>query len=165
MVDRVLSRLSHINPAVVLASVKVLLKYAEILNHPKITAGVVAKISAPLTSLLSSGSECVWVLLRNIQILIEQYPKLVKNVSVFFVKYNDPSYVKIEKLRLIRRMCDKENFKSVINELVEYSFDPAIEFARAAIRTLWGLALALPTTGTACLTAIHQILVDSARNG
>lgn len=165
VVDRVLSRLSHINPAVVLGSVKVLLKYAQILNQPRITAGVVAKISAPLTTLLSASSECVWVLLRNIQVLIEQHPKLVKSVSVFFVKYNDPSYVKIEKLRLIKRLCDKENYKSVINELVEYSFDPGAEFSRAAIQTLWKLALALPVAGSACLTAIHQILVDSARNG
>ena len=165
IVDRVLSRLSHINPAVVLASIKVLLKFTVILKNDKITEGVCNKISSPLITLLNMNSECVWVLLRNVQVLIEKFPKLIKSVKVFFVKYNDPSYVKLEKLKLITKLCDETNYKMIINELVEYTYDPNIEFSRKAVKALWSLSLTLQGASESCLKAIHQILVNSNQNG
>lgn len=53
IVDRCLSRLSHINPAVILSSIKVILKYTLIINNSQILQGICNKISTPLISLIS----------------------------------------------------------------------------------------------------------------
>lgn len=49
---------------------------------------------------------------------------------MFFVKYADPSYVKIEKLKIIKKIANEKNMKIVINELIEYSYDLDIGFSR-----------------------------------
>ena len=49
--------------------------------------------------MLSSGPEVQYVALRNILLIVQRRPAVLKNdVKVFFCKYNDPLYVKVEKL-------------------------------------------------------------------
>ena len=48
-------------------------------------------------------------------------PELLKNdLKVFFVKYNDPVYVKIEKLDIMIRLTDASNIGPVLAELKEF---------------------------------------------
>lgn len=164
IVDRVLSRLSHINPAVILAATKVLLKFAGVLKSEQILQGISKKVSSPLISLLNGPSESAWVLLRNIQTIVDRHPDVFPNARVFFTNYNDPPYVKIEKLKIIYKLSNTSNYKLVINELVEYSYDVNPEFSREAVRRLWSLSMRLPESLDACLAALHQILLNAAQN-
>lgn len=97
IVDRCLSRLSHINPAVIVSSIKVILKFTLIIENDQILEGICKKISTPLITLISKD-ECSWVLLKNISVLIDKFPHIFDDVRVFFVKYTDPSYIKLQKL-------------------------------------------------------------------
>jgi|TARA_B100001142_G_scaffold330259_1_gene397392 vesicle coat complex subunit len=50
-------------------------------------------------TLLSAEAEIQYIALRNINLIIEKYPNILQNeIKVFFCKYNDPIYVKHEKL-------------------------------------------------------------------
>ena len=106
VVDRTLSRLSHINPAVVLSSVKVILKNTLVLDNKPILDGVCKKLAQPLITLINESNECSWTLLKNISLLIDKFPQIFDDVRVFFVKYADPPFVKIEKLKIIKKLAD-----------------------------------------------------------
>lgn len=54
------------------------------------------KMAPPLVTLLSTESELQYVVLRNISIIVHNYPQMLDlEVKVFFCKYNDPIYVKM----------------------------------------------------------------------
>ena len=43
--------------------------------------------------------------LRNINLIVQKRPDVLKNeIKAFFVKYNDPIYVKLEKLDIMIRL-------------------------------------------------------------
>lgn len=73
-----------------------------------------------LVTLLSSGPEVQYVALRNILLIIQRRPAVLKNdVKVFFCKYNDPIYVKLAKLEIMYRLAREENANEVLAELQE----------------------------------------------
>lgn len=76
--------------------------------------------SINLVTLLSSGPEVQYVALRNILLIIQRRPAVLKNdVKVFFCKYNDPIYVKLAKLEIMYRLARAENANEVLAELQE----------------------------------------------
>lgn len=76
-------------------------------------------------ALLSSGPEVQYVALRNILLIIQRRPTVLKNdVKVFFCKYNDPIYVKLAKLEIMYRLARSENAKEVLAELQESVSSP-----------------------------------------
>jgi AP-1 complex subunit beta-1 len=42
-------------------------------------------------------------------------------VKVFYCKFNDPVYVKLEKVDILIRVADKGNSDKILSELKEYS--------------------------------------------
>lgn len=47
-------------------------------------------------------------------------PDILKNeIKAFFVKYNDPIYVKLEKLDIMIRLASQQNIGQVLAELKE----------------------------------------------
>jgi vesicle coat complex subunit len=81
---------------------------------------LVRKMAPPLVTLLSSPPEVQWVALRNINLLLQKRPELLSNeMRVFFCKYNDPLYVKIEKLEIMVRLANENNLDTLLSELKE----------------------------------------------
>lgn len=64
-------------------------------------------------------------------------------MKVFFVKFNDPNYIKLEKLEVITRLCDTYNYELVLQELTEYVNDPDPDFARKAIKSIAKICIKL----------------------
>lgn len=61
-----------------------------------------------------------YVALRNINLIIQKRPDILKHeMKVFFVKYNDPIYVKLEKLDIMIRLASQNNIAQVLSELKE----------------------------------------------
>lgn len=60
--------------------------------------------------------------LRNINLIVQKKPDILKHeMKVFFVKYNDPIYVKLEKLDIMIRLASQANIAQVLSELKEYA--------------------------------------------
>jgi len=73
----------------------------------------------PVT-LVSSEPEVQWVALRNINLLLQKRPDILANeMRVFFCKYNDPPYVKVEKLDIMIRLANDKNVDTLLGELKE----------------------------------------------
>ena len=61
---------------------------------------------------------------------------------MFFVKYNDPIYVKLEKLDIMIRLASPHNIAQVLAELKEYATEVDVDFVRKVrLKTLrkWGI--------------------------
>ena len=113
--ERVTPRLAHANAAVVLSTVKVLMKFMEMLEHGSdLVVTLQRKLAPPLVTLLSAEPEIQYVALRNINLIVQKRPEILKNeMKVFFVKYNDPIYVKLEKLDIMIRLTNASNIAQV----------------------------------------------------
>lgn len=141
--ERIVVHLQHGNSAVILTTIKVLLYLMNYMADRKRIEYICKKMGPPLGSchiswsisrialrllslqnlvtMLSSGPEVQYVALRNILLIIQRRPAVLKNdVKVFFCKYNDPIYVKLAKLEIMYRLARDENVNEVLTELQEY---------------------------------------------
>lgn len=69
IIERILPRLSHNNPAVILAAVKCILKCTDLIQ-PSLKVTVIKKLAAPLVTLLSCEPEIQYISLRNINFVL-----------------------------------------------------------------------------------------------
>ncbi|VDO47057.1 unnamed protein product [Onchocerca flexuosa] len=119
--ERISPRLAHANAAVVLSTVKVLMKLMEMLpENSEFIGQLTKKLAPPMVTLLSAEPEIQYVALRNINLIVQKRPEILKQeMKVFFVKYNDPIYVKMEKLDIMIRLAQQNNINQVLSELKE----------------------------------------------
>lgn len=157
--ERILPRLQHANSAVVLTTIKILMFMMNYISDNEFKDRICKKMGPPLVSLLSSGPEVQYVTLRNILLIIQRRPLILRNdVKVFFCKYNDPIYVKLAKLEIMYRLSREENFKPVLAELHEYASEVDIDFVRKAVRTIGRLAIKVPGAANACINVLLELL-------
>ncbi|XP_057352790.1 AP-2 complex subunit beta-like isoform X3 [Manis pentadactyla] len=141
--ERVAPRLSHANSAVVLSAVKVLMKFLELLPKDSDYYNMLLKkLAPPLVTLLSGEPEVQYVALRNINLIVQKRPEILKQeIKVFFVKYNDPIYVKLEKLDIMIHLASQANIAQVLAELKEYATEVDVDFVRKAVRAIGRCAI------------------------
>ena len=71
-------------------------------------------------TLVSAEHEVQWVALRNINLLLQKRSDILQNeMRVFFCKYNDPPYIKVEKLDIMIRLAGEKNVDTLLSELKE----------------------------------------------
>mmetsp|Transcript_77127 Transcript_77127/g.178903 ORF Transcript_77127/g.178903 Transcript_77127/m.178903 type:complete len:911 (+) Transcript_77127:109-2841(+) len=154
--ERVTARLSHVNPAVVLAAIKVILKSMEYVGNTEVLRMLAKKLNPPLVTLLSSEPETQYVSLRNIRLIVQKRPGiLAADVKMFFCKYNDPVYVKLEKVDIMVMLVTEKNFEQVLLELKEYATGVDVDFVRKSVRSIGRVAVKLER---ACERAISVLL-------
>ncbi|KAJ1957717.1 beta-adaptin, partial [Linderina pennispora] len=140
--ERLLPRLQHANGSVVLSTVRLLLTYEKYVKRADLLQQFSKKMVPPLVTLLSSEPEIQYVALRNINLILQRQPKLLsKEIRVFFCKYNDPVYVKYEKLDVLVRICSERNVEPLLNELKEYAKEVDVDFVRHAVQAISRLAI------------------------
>ena len=139
--ERVVPQFQHANGSVVLAAVKVCLSslfdpsslpssttqvimiHIRHVQRPELVKQLIRKMAPPLVTLVSSAAEVQWVALRNINLLLQERTDILQNeMRVFFCKYNDPPYVKVEKLDIMVRLAGENNVETLLSELKEYVF-------------------------------------------
>ena len=82
-------------------------------------------------SLVASAPEVQYVALRNIDLLLQAKPDILsKEMRVFFCKYNDPPYLKLQKLEIMVRIANEKNFEQLLAELKEYALEVDMDFVR-----------------------------------
>ena len=74
-----------------------------------------------LLSLTSvESAELRYVVLRCIRLITQKVPNLLsQNIQVFFCKYNDPYYVKMEKLELLISLATSKHIERILSEFKE----------------------------------------------
>lgn len=156
--ERVVPQFQHANPSVVLAAVKAVLAHIELQPEPT-RATLLRKMSSPLVTLVSCAPEVQYVALRNIRIILEKYPTILsRELRVFFCKYNDPLYLKFEKLEIMVNLASQENVDQLINELKEYSMELDMEFVRRSIRAIAQCAIKIESAAEKCLNVLLDLM-------
>ncbi|KAJ3537385.1 hypothetical protein NM688_g6700 [Phlebia brevispora] len=159
MAERIVAQLNHANSAVVLTCIKVLLYLMNYMENRKLIDYICKKMGPPLVTILSSGPEVQYVALRNILLIIQRRPSVLKNdVKVFFCKYNDPIYVKLAKLEIMYRLAREENAREVLAELQEYASEVDVDFVRKAVRSIGRLAIKVEAASDACIKALLELI-------
>jgi AP-1 complex subunit beta-1 len=163
IIERVVPMLTHNNPAVILSAVKAILKFLENLQPPtgELAKGVVKKLAAPLVTLLSCEAEIQYVALRNINFILQRQPNIFEqNVRVFFCKFNDPVYVKLEKIDILVKVADDKNADVILNELKEYANDLELELIRQSIRAIGTIILRVDKASKRAVEILHEIVTQ-----
>lgn len=169
VVQRLTNFLRHSNPAVSLTTVNLVLRYVytqpPILNQQQCLNSLGLCVG-PLVSLIGSSSapEPAWIALRSIRLVassfINSYNQnpFTKQIRILFCKYNDPLYIKLEKIELMSLLADSENCAEVAAELTEYARDVDPAFVRATIRALGAVAVRVPSAADLCVGHFVRLL-------
>ncbi|KAF9344717.1 beta-adaptin, partial [Mortierella sp. AD094] len=157
--ERVLPRLQHANGSVVLSAIKILMIFMRYIKNEEFIKGLIKKMSPPLVSLLASAPEVQYVSLRNINLILQKRPDILKNdVRVFFCKYNDPPYVKREKLEIIIKLCNDKNIDQILSELKEYASEVDVDFVRKAVRAIGQCAIKIDEASERCVNVLLDLI-------
>ncbi|KAF7974417.1 hypothetical protein HWV62_38300 [Athelia sp. TMB] len=157
--ERVVPQFQHVNGSVVLAAVKVIMIHMRGVRREDLIKQLVKKMAPPLVTLLSSPPEVQWVALRNINLLLQKRPDLLSNeMRVFFCKYNDPLYVKVEKLDIMVRLASESNVDALLSELKEYSSEVDVDFVRKSIKAIGQTAVKIETAAERCVNVLLELI-------
>lgn len=157
--ERVMPQFQHANGAVVLGAVKVVLVHMESTGKPEFVQQLVRKMAPPLVTLVTSEPEVQWVALRNINLILQKYPDILSNeMRVFFCKYNDPLYVKTEKVDVMIRLANESNVDMLLSELKEYASEVDVDFVRRAIRAIGQCAIAIEAAAERCVYVLLELI-------
>ncbi|KAF9006995.1 adaptin N terminal region-domain-containing protein [Cyathus striatus] len=157
--ERVVPQFQHVNGSVVLAAVKVIMIHMRGVHREDLVKQLIRKMAPPLVTLLSSPPEVQWVALRNINLLLQKRPDILSNeMRVFFCKYNDPLYVKVEKLDIMVRLASENNVDALLSELKEYSSEVDVDFVRKSIKAIGQTAVKIDTAAERCVNVLLELI-------
>ena len=161
--ERVMPQFQHANGAVVLAAVKTVLVHMDAIGKPEFTQQLVRKMAPPLVTLVTSEPEVQWVALRNINLILQRHPDILPNeLRVFFCKYNDPPYVKAEKVDVMIKLAKESNVDMLLSELKEYASEVDVDFVRRAIRAIGQCAITIEAAAERCVYVLLELISSRA---
>ncbi|CAJ0828336.1 12483_t:CDS:10 [Entrophospora sp. SA101] len=138
IVERVIPQFQHANASVVLSAIK---------------------MAPPLVTLLSSAPEVQYVALRNINLILQKQPDILQNeIRVFFCKYNDPPYIKLEKLEIMIKLASEKNVDQLLSELKEYASEVDVDIVRKSVRVIGQCAIKIDETSERCVNVLLDLI-------
>ncbi|KAI9723601.1 MAG: hypothetical protein M1812_000901 [Candelaria pacifica] len=156
--ERVSPQFQHVNPSVVLAAVKVVFLHMRHIS-PEPAKQYLKKMAPPLVTLVSSAAEVQYVALRNIDLLLQKQPDILsKELRVFFCKYNDPPYVKFQKLEIMVRIANDRNVDQLLAELKEYALEVDMDFVRRAVKAIGQTAIKIDSASEKCVNTLLDLI-------
>lgn len=156
LIERLIPFLKHSNPAVVIGAFKCIFKYLGVAQKDPVE--IFTQIIPPFITLVTSAEpEIQYVVLRTLTLFVQKFPKIIaREIRVFFCKYNDPSYIKMEKLNVIVTICTPQTAQIVLDELSEYCNEVDVAFVRRSIDCIGQIAIKIEAAARRCV----DILVD-----
>ncbi len=167
IIERVAPRLKHANAAVSMSAIKVIIKYLDIIstsNPDLVETLVTSKLAPPLITLLSERrAEIQYVALRNILLIVQKRPEILsQHIRHFYCKYNDPLYVKMEKLEILISLASDKNIDGLLLELREYANEVDVDFVRRAVRAIGRCAIKLANSHEKCVNLLINLIRSSS---
>jgi vesicle coat complex subunit len=108
---------------------------------------------------VASAPEVQYVALRNIDLLLQAKPDILsKELRVFFCKYNDPPYVKLQKLEIMVRIANDKNVDQLLAELKEYALEVDMDFVRRAVKAIGQVAIKIESASEKCVNTLLDLI-------
>lgn len=156
--ERVAPQFQHVNSSVVVAAVKAVFLHMRFLPQESQKA-YLKKMAPPLVTLVSSAPEVQYVALRNIDLLLQKQPDILsKEIRVFFCKYNDPPYLKFQKLDIMVRIANETNVDQLLAELKEYALEVDMDFVRRAVKAIGQVAIKIESASERCVNTLLDLI-------
>ncbi|EFP82964.2 uncharacterized protein PGTG_09932 [Puccinia graminis f. sp. tritici CRL 75-36-700-3] len=157
--ERVVPQFQHANASVVLAAIKVIMIHFREVRREEFVKQIMRKMAPPLVTLVSSAPDVQWVALRNINLILQRKPDILQNeMRVFFCKYNDPAYVKVEKLDIMVKLVTEKTVDTLLSELKEYASEVDVEFVRKAVRAIGQCAIKIDDAAERCVNVLLDLI-------
>ncbi len=83
---------------------------------------------------------------------------LSKELRVFFCKYNDPPYVKLQKLEIMVRIANEKNYEQLLSELKEYALEVDMDIVRRAVKAIGQVAIKIENASAKCVEALEELI-------
>lgn len=110
-------------------------------------------------TLVSSPPEVQYVALRNIDLLLQKQPDILsKELRVFFCKYDDPSYIKFEKLEIMVRIANDKNVDQLLAELKEYALEVDMDIVKRAVKAIGQVAIKIESGSEKCVNTLLDLI-------
>jgi len=161
VIERVSPRLKHSNTAVSLSAVKVLMKFVNFVEDPNMRKTLVYdKLPQPLITLLGHAQpEIQYVALRNINLICQRDPTILSaGINHFFCKYNDPIYVKLEKLEIMIQLATEHNIDKALMEFKEYATEVDVDFVRKSVLAIGRCAIKIAKATERCIKVLIELI-------
>ncbi len=156
-------RFKHASSSVVLGAVKVFLHLTK--EDETLSRQVYERLQAPLITLMTSSEttesyEVSYNVLSHIHLLVIRGANTVFEAEYkhFFVKYDEPSYIKNLKLEILAHIASPNNIQEIVNELSEYVTDVNAEIAKKSIRCFGTIIIRLPKTSKTVAAQLRNFL-------
>ena len=159
IIEAVVPLFNHINPAVIMSAIKVVLKFLDFIEDEKKVQNYSKKLSLCLISLMDSVPEMRYLLLRAMHCIIQKRHYLFdKDFKSFFIKAYEPIYVKFEKLDILYKLCDNSNYEMILNELSSYSvLEYDMELVQKAIKYIGLIGYKFENSMNICVENLQHI--------
>jgi AP-1 complex subunit beta-1 len=79
-------------------------------------------------------------------------------MRVFFCKYNDPPYLKLQKLEIMVRIANEKNVDQLLAELKEYAMEVDMDFVRRAVRAIGQVAIKIESASEKCVNTLLDLI-------
>ena len=142
-------RFKHASSSVVLGAIKVFLHLTD--GDIELSKQVYQRMQAPLITLMTSSEttesyEVSFNVLSHIYLLVVRGANFVFETEYkqFFIKYDEPSYIKNLKLEILAQVASEGNIQEIVNELSEYVTDVSAEIAKRSITCFGTIIIRLP---------------------
>lgn len=156
-------RFKHASSSVVLGAVKVFLHLTK--DDENLSMQVYQRLQAPLITLMTSSEttesyEVSYNVLSHIHLLVVRGANTVfeQEYKHFFVKYDEPSYIKNLKLEILAHIASATNIQEIVNELSEYVTDVNAEIAKKSIRCFGTIIIRLPKMSKTVAAQLRNFL-------
>lgn len=77
---------------------------------------------------------------------------------MFYCKYNDPPYVKLQKLEIMVRIANERNFDQLLSELKEYALEVDMDFVKRAVKAIGQVAIKIEAASEKCVNALLDLI-------
>merc|ERR1719226_217975 len=120
------------------------MKFMDRISSPELVRQFCKKMTPPLVTLLSAEAEIQYVVMRNINLIVQKQPQILQqDIRMFVCKYNDPLYVKLEKIMVMVQLASERNVDQILSEFREYATEVDIEVVRKSVRAIGQCAIKL----------------------
>ena len=162
LVERLIPFLKNNHPAVVIGSFRCIFLFMPYSDLSP--AKLFPQIIPPFITLVTNAeTEVQYVVLRTLSLFVQKYPKvLAKEIRVFFCKYNEPSYIKMEKLDIIVTIASPASVQFILTELNEYCNSVDVAFVQKSIRCIGQIALKMEAAATQCVDILVSLISRKA---
>lgn len=156
-------RLNHVNSAVIMSSVRLILTNSKLLS-PEHAAFYLRRTVSPLLTLLSPkySKEIQYCALRNLKFIVRTFSDLfVPEINSFFCRFNDSLFIKKEKIEIIFSLISNFNYNIVLNELIEYSKDTEINFCLFVVELIGKIPMRVPDSLEEVCNCLLSLFLNS----